>query len=138
MTERGFPIKELGLAIQESREAAGLSRASVGRRIGHSAKTVERWEHGETMKARDKLSTTAEALGTTEYALVSRAYELAGRQPPPTPPATGDERLVEMIRELQGGQADPLGRIGQIEDLLTAEQRSGRQQDSPDPKQNNS
>lgn len=136
MTGQKFPIIELGVAIEEGRKAAGLSRSRVGQIVGVSGKTIERWENGETLKARDKLRGTAEALGTTEHALVARAYELAGREPPATPPVTGEERLGEMIAELRDGQVDMIGRLARIEELLEGGNTSESQPGNSDGSHN--
>jgi transcriptional regulator with XRE-family HTH domain len=135
MAREQFPIKELGAAICEARERVGLSQAGLGNRVGVASVTIKRWENGETPKVRDRLDRLSTALGLNEYDLVDRAYELAGREAPTSQPR-GDERLVEMIRDLQGGQADLMGRIGQLEDLLKDAKKSERPQGSRDPKQN--
>ena len=136
MAEQGFPIKELGQAIREQRQAAGLSQGRVAQKVGYNLRTIQRWEDGETMKARDKLDGIALAIGCSENELVARAYELAGREAPTSPP-TGEERLGEMIRELKDGQADLIGRIAHLEHLLEDERKSEPQPDNSDGENHN-
>jgi transcriptional regulator with XRE-family HTH domain len=134
MAEQGFPIVELGAAIRERRQAIGLSQGRLAQLASVNLRTIQRWEDGETMKARDKLDQVAAGLDCSEQELVARAYEIAGLEPPSTSQPTGDERLIEMIQELRGGQMDLLGRISHLEELLGNAQKSQRRPGSPDSK----
>lgn len=125
--EQDFPIRELGEAIKEARERAGLSHAGLSARVGVSSKTIERWEDGTTLKARDRLDTVAKPLGVSEYDLVRRAYELAGLEPPPIPEVSGEEILAEMIRDMRDAQVEMNLRISHVEELIEAERTSGSQ-----------
>lgn len=131
MAEQGFPIRELGRAIREQREAAGLSQGRVAQRVGYNLRTIQRWEDGDTMKARDKLEGIALAIGCSENELVARAYELAGREAPTSPP-TGEERLGELVRDLKDGQDDVILRLAHIEELLQAERKSESRPENSD------
>ena len=136
-TDKDFPLRELGLAIATVRRTAGLTQQELGDLVDRSGRTINRYEKDPPpiMLERD-LAAIAEAVGSSSADLVDRAYELAGREAPTSQPR-GDERLVQMIRELQGGQADLMGRIGQLEDLLKDAKKSERPHGSRDPKQNN-
>lgn len=136
MDQPQFPIKELGRAIRDQRQAAGLSQGRVAQIVGCNLRTIQRWEDGETMKARDKLEGIALALGCSENDLVARAYELAGRDAPTSQP-TGEERLTEMIRDLKDGQDDVVLRLAHIEELLQAAHKSESQPKKTDESRNN-
>jgi transcriptional regulator with XRE-family HTH domain len=137
-TDKDFPLRELGLAIATARRTAGLTQQELGDLVDRSGRTINRYEKDPPpiMLERD-LAAIAEAVGSSSADLVDRAYEIAGLEPPPTSQPRGDERLVQMIRELQGGQADLMGRLGQLEDLLKDAKKSEQPRDSRDPKQNN-
>lgn len=135
--EQQFPIKELGVAIREARVQAGLSPGALANRAGVSTRTIERWELGDTPKARDRLNLVAEHLGCGEQDLVDRAYELAGRARPTSQP-TGEERLGELIAELRDNQTDMIGRLAHLEELLEAERKSESPPENSDGSNRNS
>jgi transcriptional regulator with XRE-family HTH domain len=66
-------LLNLGAAIEDARIEKGLSRSALGRKIPVEAKTVERWEKGQTGGAMDSLTPIADALDTTADLLLAAA-----------------------------------------------------------------
>jgi len=67
--------EELGVRLQQAREAAGLTQVDLARRLGVSSTTVSRWERGvQGVKFRD-LQAIEGALGVSTSAILGEDAE---------------------------------------------------------------
>lgn len=66
-------LRNLGAAIEDARQEKKWSRSKLAREIPVEAKTVERWEKGQTGGAMESLGSIAKALDTTTDNLLAAA-----------------------------------------------------------------
>lgn len=65
-------MKKTLLKVQAYREAAGMNKTELAKRMGVSIPTVSRWESGEDYPSGPRLPVLAEALGCTIDQLYGR------------------------------------------------------------------
>jgi transcriptional regulator with XRE-family HTH domain len=65
--------RALGQRMRELRQAAGLSQAALGTRLGLTYQRIQKYEKGTSRLAFSRLGPTAEALGVTVAVLLGEA-----------------------------------------------------------------
>lgn len=86
-------MQNLGAAIWRTRKELGLSRSEVGREVGASEKTVERWEKGTHGGLMEALEPVAKTLHTTPDDLMALAVEI-GKERGDAPPSIEPEDRI--------------------------------------------
>ena len=90
-------------AIREAREAKGLSKSKLARRLGVSTTTIQQWEKGETAPKRRRWPAITKELGLSLRDLaLNGTKEAFGTEEPSMPYAAtrGEREWLELYRKL--------------------------------------
>ena len=96
-------------AIREAREAKGLSKSKLARKLGVSMTTIQQWEKGETAPKRGRWPAITKELGLSlrDLALNGTKEAFSAEEPAlPYASTRGEREWLELYRQL----ADPCRR----------------------------